>query len=132
MRLTERVSKLEAGMGGPASPAPYGGIAYAGVRDPVTIMRALGLDGIAAASFNVLPVGAEPNDPPRLVGELTSGGRGGMGDELQAFSQEAYRHVGTGTAWSFYWRRGGKGFVLDQTGAPDAWFRDYDCIGVGL
>jgi hypothetical protein len=91
-------------------------------------MRALGLDHLPEVGIQVLSVGVDPNDPPRLAGDtLTETGRYGMSREFQLFAPEACRHAGSGGSWCFHWHRGSRGFVMDKS--AEEWVRYFECPG---
>jgi len=133
-RLSARLDRLESGGGGAHYvPPPEAFVFYAGPRDPVAIMRALGLDPMERLMVQVLAEGCGPNDPPRLADEVKLGGRAGMTNAQRKFAEDAGRGYPSGRAWGFYWASGGKGWTLDQGETPfdehgeRQWFREFDC-----
>ncbi|MFP5328871.1 MAG: hypothetical protein ACLGHC_01870 [Alphaproteobacteria bacterium] len=116
-RLSTRLEKLESGGDGAAYvPAPAAFVRYAGPRDPGAIVRALGLDGTDRLMVSVLAEGSGPDDPPRLVDEVTHSGHSGMTKAQGKFVDDVSRAYQRGGAWSFYWQRDGGGWRLDQGG----------------
>lgn len=124
--LNLRIAKLEEHTAsGAYVPAPEGGVYFAGPRDPVAIMRALGLQDVRCATIDVLTRGQSPDAPPRLAGSLTKSGRAGMSEEFRLFAPLACCAFPSGEAWSFHWEKGGRGWIMDET--ADDYIRYYDC-----
>jgi hypothetical protein len=121
-----RVGRLETRAVGVWVPEPEGAVLYDGPRDPVAIVRMLGLEDMEAVMLDVLTVGAVSGQPPLLVGgTLTKSGRAGMSAEFRAVDPLICQHAGSGASWGLYWQRGGRGFVYDYSAAELV--TEYDC-----
>lgn len=106
-----------------AHPSPAAGVIFAGERDPVAIVHALGLEHMGDLMVQVLPEGS-PDDPPRLVGPLSE-----RGASRQCPEHAELRRRFAGAGWSFQWRCGQTGFVLDWS-TPSG-VREYECVSRG-
>lgn len=128
-RLSERVKKLEGPKSDKWYPGPEGVVLYDGPHDGVAIVKALGLDHLEEVTLTVCSevngARAVPGAPPKLVTELTEGGRYGLCPEFQKWAAVCGRYFATGQAWTICWMKAAedKGFILDRT-SEDTWVRD--------
>jgi hypothetical protein len=122
-KLATRLDRLEGGSP-QREPIPEAFVFYAGPRDdPAAIVRALSLEGHARLLVKVLADGSDAT--PRLAAPVLVGGRCEMTSEHRAFVDAAGRGHARGTAWSFFWDRGQKGWALARE-----YFREFDCAAV--
>ncbi len=118
-RLSERLKKLEGPESGAWFPGPEGVVLYDGPHDGVAILKALGLDHFdqvtLVVSSEVNGARAVPGAPPKLVTELTEGGRYGMCPEFQKWATVEGQRYARGEAWTICWMKADarKGFVMD-------------------
>ncbi len=128
-RLSERVKKLEGPESGAWFPGPEGVVLYDGPRDGEAIVKALGLDHLDQVTLEVCSevnaARAVTGASPKLVTELTEGGRQGMCPEFRKWAGECGRYFGSGQAWTICWMKNstGKGFTLDRSRGDD-WVLD--------
>ncbi len=128
-RLAERVKKLEGPKSKPWYPAPEGVVLYDGPRDGLAIVKALGFDHMEEVTLEVCSevngAQAVPGAPPKLVTQLTEGGRQGMCPEFRKWAGESGRYFVGGQAWSIIWKRDAKGRGIVMGGIQDeSWIRD--------
>lgn len=123
--LRKRVESLEAGGAAGYTPVPEAFVLFAGPREPAAIVSALGLEDMERVQASVVARDYDPVDPPRLVDEVQYGGRCGMTAAQRSLVQTSCMAAGTGEAWTFYWERGGSGWLLDKS--VPGWFREFEC-----